>query len=57
MEVKLIQTKKGIEVKVGRSYLPGYFLSDVAAHKAANIYIAGIEEDKRARRRKKQKKD
>lgn len=56
MEVKLTQTKKGIEVQVGKAYLPGVFMSDIAAKKAANIYIAKIREDAIRRRNKKKNK-
>lgn len=54
MQVEYTVTNKGFEVKVGKAHLPGYFLSEIMAKKAADRYIALINADKEARKKKSQ---
>ena len=53
MEVKLTYTKKGIEVQVGRAHLPGVYMSDIHAHKAADRYIGAYKKAAEAKSKKK----
>lgn len=50
MKVIYTYTPKGIQVQVGKAVLPGFFLGEIQAEKAANKYIGLIRQSAKNRK-------